>query len=212
MKWFFGILLTSLVAISIGLDYQATAACASSTDISRGVVTASINIESGGSYRVWTRMKAVNVGDDSFVLEIGEHCIVVGDSGVPAEGWKWVDYRDGQPGYKVNLELSAGQHTVRLIGREDSVKVDKLLFLLDQSCQPTGFGDNCEPVQSDGPRCDFNGDGSVGVIDLSILLGNYNNSVQPVGAKGDCNGANDQPDGFVNLLDLVKMLNLWTLN
>ncbi|MCA9343087.1 hypothetical protein KC950_03705 [Candidatus Saccharibacteria bacterium] len=139
-------LLVLMVALTTG---RAEAACPT-VDTSRGTVTSTINVPSSGNYRVWTRMQASSSTNDSYVLEIDDTVcgVVVGDTGVSTSSWQWVDYKSGSTSNKVTVNLSAGQHTVRMIGREDNVKLDKLLFLSDTSCTPTGFGENCE-VETD---------------------------------------------------------------
>lgn len=137
------------LAVSIG---QADAACPT-VDTSRGTVTSTINVPASGNYRVWSRMQASSATNDSYVLEIDDTVcgVVVGDTSVSTSSWQWVDYMSGNTSNKVTVNLSAGQHTVKLIGREDSVKVDKLLFLSDTSCTPTGFGENCETTTDTTP-------------------------------------------------------------
>ncbi len=128
---------------------EASAACA--VDTSRGVVTQTFNVPADqvGTYRVWARMAAGTAADkDSFYLEVdGGECVTFGGTGLAATGWKWVDYRDGSTSAKVNTaSLSAGNHTVKMIGLEDSVKIDKLLFVRSTSCVPTDMAGNpCLP-------------------------------------------------------------------
>lgn len=136
-------------ALAILTSGHADAAC--SVDTSRGVVTQQFTVPADqvGTYRVWARMAAGTAADkDSFYLEIdGGECITFGNTGLSASGWKWVDYRDGNANTKVNTaSLSAGNHTVRMIGLEDAVKVDKLLFVRSTSCVPTDMAGNpCLP-------------------------------------------------------------------
>lgn len=150
--------ITLLAAVSFTLLFlvittgRADAACPA-VDTSRGTVTSTINVPASGSYRVWSRMQASSATNDSYVLEIDDTVcgVVVGDTSVSSSNWQWVDYQSGNASNKITVNLSAGQHTVKLIGREDSVKVDKLLFLSDTNCTPTGFGENCEATADTTP-------------------------------------------------------------
>lgn len=141
-----------LVALSIVLGgatvaffntKQASAACAApATNL--GQATSTLSVSSAGTYRIWTRMMAPDTTNNSYLLEIdGGACYTVGDAAIPANTWTWVDYQNGTTSSKISVSLSAGQHSVKLIGREGSVKVDRVLALTDTSCIPTGTGDNC---------------------------------------------------------------------
>jgi hypothetical protein len=80
-------------------------------------------------------MSASSATNDSFFLEVDSTTcgVVMGDASVPTTGWKWVNYRNGTTTNKVSVSLTAGQHTMKLIGREDGVKVDRVLFIPSQS-------------------------------------------------------------------------------
>ena len=131
---------------------RANAAC--SVDTSRGTVTQTFTVPADqvGTYRVWARMAAGTAADkDSFYLEIdGGTCINFGGTGLQATGWKWVDYQNGNTATKVDTaSLAAGTHTVKMIGSEDAVKIDKLLFVRSTSCVPTDMSGNpCLPDQT----------------------------------------------------------------
>jgi chitodextrinase len=110
----------------------------------KGVVTQSVNVPSTGTYKVWSRIMAPDTTNNSFYLEIDSTTcgVNVGDSSIAANSWTWVDYRDGNGSNKVSVNLSAGTHTFRFVGKEASVKLDRVLLLSD-TCTPTGTGDNC---------------------------------------------------------------------
>lgn len=120
------------------------AACASlPTD--KGIVTSTITIPADGTYRVWSRIFAPDANNNSYYLEVDDTIcgVVAGDNAIAANSWTWVDYQAGNTASKTNLTLTAGTHTIRRIGREDGVKVDRLIFATDTACVPTGTGDNC---------------------------------------------------------------------
>lgn len=121
-----------------------------------GRVTLSASITSGGTYRVWSRMKAGNVvTNDSFYIQIDSNCpILVGNtSQISSSTWTWVDYQNGSTTNKINVNLTAGNHVITLIGNEPNVAVDKILMTKLLSCVPTGLGDNCpaEPTATATP-------------------------------------------------------------
>lgn len=137
------IVAAALFAVNRG---SVEAACPSQ-DTSRGTVTSTFNVPSTGTYYVWARMQASSSTNDSFTMELdGSVCgITVGDTSVPTSGWKWVGYKSGNTGTRNTVNLSAGNHTMTMIGREDAVKVDRVLFITDANCTPSDAtkGDNC---------------------------------------------------------------------
>ncbi len=126
---------------------RAAAACAAQ-DTSRGQVSASFSIPLTGSYRVWSRIKAPDSTNNSYILEIdGTTCgVVVGDSATAANTWTWVNYKTGNSGSPIDINLASGSHSLTAIGREDAVSIDRVIFTADTSCVPSGTGDNCAIV------------------------------------------------------------------
>lgn len=113
-----------------------------------GTVTTSITLPTSGQYVIWSRMRAsanAQTTNNSYWLQIDNSCAVnVGDSSeVNSDSWSWVDYRDGTTSTKYLTTLSSGSHVVKIVTRESGVRLDKILFLTDTACQPTGLGDNC---------------------------------------------------------------------
>jgi hypothetical protein len=132
---------------------QAAACTAPTTDF--GSVTITLNVPADASsttsptnFKVWTRMMASNSNDNSYLLEIdGNTCFTVGDSAISSSSWTWVDYQNATSSSKITKTLTPGNHTLKLIGREASVKLDKLILLAaSDTCVPAGFGDNCSTV------------------------------------------------------------------
>jgi len=131
----------------------AHAAACPAGDGGYGSVSGSVNIQSTGSYRVWSRLRANVVGtahNDSFWLIIdGGTCFNVGDaSSIAAGQWIWIDWQDSATTSKINFNFaSAGNHTIKLLGREANVQVDRVIFTTDttsSACNPpTGNGDSC---------------------------------------------------------------------
>ncbi len=134
-------------------------ACASpSTDYGRATVT--LNVGSAATYRVWTRLYVPDGSNNSFLFEIdGNTCFTAGDSGIPANTWTWVDYQGGVQSSKMQLNLSAGNHSLKMIGREPGVRLGRILFVSNLSCVPVGNGDNCAstpaPPDTEGPSIDI---------------------------------------------------------
>ncbi len=128
----------------VGITTPVSAACAGLPS-DKGVATTSVSVSEAGTYRVWSRVQVPDTSNNSYYLEIGDTLcgVVVGDSGIAANQWTWVDYRDGNSSNKISVNLSAGSHTIRMVGREDGVKLDRIILTKDTACVPTGTGDNC---------------------------------------------------------------------
>ncbi len=130
---------------------RATAAC-SAQNPDLGVATQTINVASSGTYRAWSRIMAGSTTANSYLLEVdGGACITVGDAAVSTSAWTWVDYQGGNSSTKINLSLTAGSHTIKMIGKEANVKLDKVIFTADSSCVPDGDGGNCVVLPDNTP-------------------------------------------------------------
>lgn len=87
---------------------------------------------------------APDTTNNSYSLDVdGANCYVVGDSQIPANTWTWVDYQNGTTTSKINLTLTAGTHSLKLVGREPNTAVDRVILASDTACVPVGTGDNC---------------------------------------------------------------------
>lgn len=116
------------------------------TNTGRVTLTADTTTTGGNTYRVWSRIKAPDTTNNSFYLQVDGGCtILVGNSNsIPANTWTWVNYKDGNTSSFIDVALSAGSHTITIIGNEPGVGVDKLLMTKNLSCVPSGMsGDNC---------------------------------------------------------------------
>ncbi|MGZ6004738.1 MAG: Ig-like domain-containing protein [Candidatus Saccharimonadales bacterium] len=145
------LVLASFVFLHAPLAHAA--ACpAPATDM--GSVSSTVNVTTAGTYRVWSRiMSGTASSDNSYSLEIdGSSCYVVGDNASMATGsWQWVNYQNGTTGSTIDVSLTAGNHTLKMIGREDGVKLDRVGFTTDTTCTPSGTGDNCFPPADTTP-------------------------------------------------------------
>lgn len=147
-KYLPAVALLMINIVQVAINPTMTQAACAPLNSDRGVVTQSINVPTAGTYRVWNRVMAPDNTNNSYYLEIDDAIcgINVGDSAsIPASTWTWLDYKDGATTSKINLTLTAGNHTFKMIGKEDGVKLDRIILLnaTDSCAPPTATGDNC---------------------------------------------------------------------
>lgn len=123
-------------------DVSAVACTPPATDYGR--VTTSANVPSAATYRVWTRMQIPSSTNSTYLLELdGNKCYTVGGAGISANVWTWVSFQNGNQSSRIDVPLTAGAHSMKMIGDKPGVKVDRVVFVSDPNCIPTGLGDNC---------------------------------------------------------------------
>lgn len=167
-----------------------------------GTVTYTASVGTAGTYRIWVRMAAPSTSVNTVLLDIDSAtCYTVGGSSVPTYASGTSTYFSGNTTNWINRtssdvvisqSLSSGSHTIKLIGTGEGVVVDRVLFTSDDSCIPTGTGDNCAMVYL-APDIDMNG--VVNFLDFSALANKYGQSTGTLG-RTDINR-----DGTVNFLD-----------
>src|SRR5882757_1060955 len=141
-------------ALLLARPHLASAAACTAPSTDYGSVTGlTVNAPAATTYRIWSRMAAADTTNNTYLLEIdGNTCYTVGGSTVPtyANGattyfanntTNWISKTSA--GAQIDVSLSAGSHTFKLIGSAANVVVDRLIMTQDTTCVPTGTGDNC---------------------------------------------------------------------
>lgn len=124
---------------------RAAAAACAAPSADYGSSTSTIKLDNAAAYRIWSRILAPDSNNNSYLLEVdGTTCYTVGDAGITANTWTWVDYQGGGTGQKITQNLTAGSHTLKMIGREPGVRLGKVLLVSDTNCVPVDTGANCE--------------------------------------------------------------------
>lgn len=150
-----GLLIGALMALGGQSKVDAAACAAATTDL--GVDSVSINIPAAATYTIWTRMKAPDTTHNSINLQVDTtDCFSVGGGSFTATAWNadssnWIKYANGAPSTPVSMNLTAGAHTLKYIGTQAGVEVDRIIVSSDASCTPTGTGDNCQSGDSTPP-------------------------------------------------------------
>jgi hypothetical protein len=177
----------------------ANAAGCSAPATDYGTVTSTLSVPTTGTYRVWSRLAVPDTTNNSYLLDIdGTSCFTVGDSAgittsagltaTPPTGtinWVWVDYQAGTSTNKINVSLSAGNHTFKMIGNAPNVALDRIVITQDTTCIPSGTGDNCaNPADTTKPAVSItspsNGATVTGVVTVSASASDDSGTVSKV--------------------------------
>lgn len=170
--------LSAFVALAIVVrSPQAEAAACATPATDFGSVTSTITVTSAGNYRVWSRIQQPNSTSNSYSLEIdGSTChnAVGGNAALAVNTWNWVDYKAGNSGTKVNVTLSAGNHTIKMIGDSDGLLLDRVILTSintdGTTCTPTSTGDNCVTVANVAPTVSVSASPTSGTAPLNTTL------------------------------------------
>jgi Bacterial Ig domain/Fibronectin type III domain len=133
-----------LMAVVLVESRRVQAACAPITPTYGEVTGVKVTIATSGTYRVWSRMSAPATEaagssvNNSYYLEIGQNVCakVVGDNAALGSTLTWVGYTSGNTASYLDVALAAGTYDLKIIGREPGVKLDRVLFLSDLTCNP----------------------------------------------------------------------------
>jgi hypothetical protein len=167
----------SLAIILRSPQAEAAACVAPATDY--GSVTSTINVTSAGTYRVWSRIQQPNSTSNSYSLEIdGSTChnAVGGNASLAVNTWNWVDYKAGNSATKVTVTLSAGTHSIKMIGDSDGLLLDRVILTSvntdGTTCTPDNVskGDNCVTVANVAPTVSVSASPSSGTAPLNTTL------------------------------------------
>ena len=162
----------------------ARAAACSPPATTFGTDTLSINVQTAGTYNIWTRLEAPATTSNQIMLQVdSSNCFNVGGlSSMPLNTWTWVDYQNGSTSSLDQVTLTAGAHTLKFIGTETGVSVDRVILLspTDPCAPPTGTGDTCTPAPTpptitiSAPTANQTVSGST--VAVSSVLGNVDSS------------------------------------
>jgi hypothetical protein len=155
------------VALLLAFSSRASAAACTAPATSYGTVTSSVTVPATANYRIWTRMSAPTSSANTYLLQVDTStCYNVGGSTVPVTATanathfttgssNWINVTS--TGSTVDLNLTAGTHTLTMIGNAQDVIIDRILLIQDNAdgssgCNPTDAGDNCaNPPDTNGP-------------------------------------------------------------
>lgn len=121
-----------------------------------GKTTHPVTIQETGQYKLWVRMQVPdtnNSGSTNGVhveIDNAQCFIVTTTASNNVNQWRWVNTNATAPSTPhVTSSLSAGSHSIEVIGKKADVKVDKILLLPNSStCTPSNNFTNGEPGEN----------------------------------------------------------------
>lgn len=125
----------SFVTAKAGTEYLEEAPADSA-----GVVYFPFSVESAGNYGIYARCKNLGNTNDSYWIKLDEGAFEL-QQGLSTSGWEWLTL--------MNVELTAGEHTLAIGISEDGARLDKI-NISNFFFAPSELGDEaaniCEPV------------------------------------------------------------------
>jgi subtilisin family serine protease len=119
--------------------------------VNSGALTFTVSVPTTTTYAIWSRIFAPTTNNDSYYLQIdNQPAVTVGDGEVQLNTWTWINHKE-HTNNRITFALSAGNHTVRITGREAYTRIDKILLTNDLSFEPYGFGDTPRPTPTNTP-------------------------------------------------------------
>jgi len=136
-------LLTSALLVTVAPRSVSAAAC-QALGVDHGTVTSTVTIPETATYQVWSRLKTPNSDYNTYFLEIdGNQCLWVGGP-MAANQWVWIGTKDNSTA-KLTVNLTKGVHSLKYIGNDEELRLDRVVFASDLNCVPTGTnGANCD--------------------------------------------------------------------
>ncbi|MFO1049936.1 MAG: glycoside hydrolase family 88 protein [Geminicoccaceae bacterium] len=107
---------------------------------SAGRLSYGFTVPRAGPYRIWARVIAPTIGDDSYWLRIDSGAWRLWDGIERGTAWHWVEALTAPGGPTLELNLTKGKHTLALAPREDGIRIDRLLITDVKRYVPTGPG------------------------------------------------------------------------
>ncbi|MEM3113413.1 MAG: PQQ-dependent sugar dehydrogenase, partial [Candidatus Pacearchaeota archaeon] len=164
--------------------------------IGTGAGILNITVPVSGNYYVWTHLNYPqgSVGsENSYWLQIDNGpYFKVGNEDYPDNIWHWVDFHEGNQVNRIIVNLTAGNRSIKFLGREANTKIDRILLTPNSTYIPFGLGpaENCTlATQTSQPQ----NQPPIGNI-LSPLNGSKYNGGQIIFFNGT---GNDTEDGLL---------------
>lgn len=134
------VLIAGLFLTTLAGKTSAQATCTQLVN-DKGQAKYTVAVPENGTYTLWLRMLADKT--DGVEVQVDDLCPTLPGALQQTEsgfGWASLVGTDKQ---SFKIDLTAGNHTIVVAGRQVGAGVDRLQLVKGVDCQPAGFGDNC---------------------------------------------------------------------
>jgi uncharacterized membrane protein YgcG len=110
-----------------------------------GRITQKVSVDETTAYSMWIRQISdpAALDKDSAVVQIDDQCPIIAGDKVEQSGFVWVGHESGDPANQLQFNLSKGEHTIIVAGREPGVGIDRVMLTANLLCAPESAGELC---------------------------------------------------------------------
>lgn len=108
--------------------------------VTNGEARLAFAIDESGDYTLWGRGYWLSACNSSFTMQVDDGLPFTFGKDATFNAWHWVK----QPP-RLKMTLTKGPHALMLRNRQDGVKLDQVLFVLDKRYVPVGVEDVTSP-------------------------------------------------------------------
>jgi hypothetical protein len=109
----------------------------------KGLASYTVQVAEPAQYDIWLLAHAPGGDKNSVFVQLDSECPWVAGDKDTAQEFTWLNYHSGDTAKTMSVNLSAGEHILKIAGREAGASVDKILLAKTGSCTPIGNGENC---------------------------------------------------------------------
>jgi len=105
--------------------------------VNEGEARLSFDLDQEGDYALWCRVYWLSECNSSFTMAVDDALPFTFGKDATYNVWHWVK----APPRLKQLTLAKGQHTLTIKNRQDGVRLDQVMFVLDKRYVPVGIED-----------------------------------------------------------------------
>lgn len=105
--------------------------------VEAGEARFAFEIDTPGDYTLWGRVYWLSACNSSFTIQLDDSLPFTFGKDATFDAWHWVK----QPPRLKQMTLAKGPHTLTIRNRQDGVKIDQILMVLDKRYVPVGVED-----------------------------------------------------------------------
>ena len=128
-----------------------------SSQYNSGSATYSFSVPEDGVYTIWGRYIASNLAQNSFFVEMDGAGQDIWDMTPLSDSWRWGKITGRATGSVLQFNLTAGEHTLVIRGREKDSALDKIIITDDENFVPSENPNEDKVVYEDAEDGDTQG-------------------------------------------------------